>query len=279
MFCIYFAATSALSKSATLPSYTRSMLDGKFEDALRHVERHINIDGDHFEASSVMAFQALSDASLLLGHGEDAEENYLKAQKLLRGSNEKLNVFSCRNTAWQSLALHRYSAALNCFSRITQDASASSQQKIEAILGVAMIHHHLGQQAAADEALLHARVLAELEADTRWSMLIELLAIDFSTQLSIRCSAGLRDHAFWQSALVNHNLEAQMQTLRACMADATADLPGASCEKPCPSGTSPGDGSMPGSGPERLQQTIVCTAHRSGCERYSDRLAGSQCRC
>ncbi|RFP09339.1 AraC family transcriptional regulator [Duganella sp. BJB488] len=211
MYSIYFAVISALTTDEPMPSYAFAMLDGEFETALRHSTRQTDPDGAVDEELRVLACQATADASLLLGRDEDAEEHYRKAQKLLRGSNEQLRVFSCRNTGWQALAMHRYSAALHCFSRISQEGAASGRQKIEAALGVAIIHHLLGQQDAADEALAHARALTASEPDGRWLLLTELLAVDFAVQLGVRCSAVLRDHAFWQSVMTRGN---HMQLLR-----------------------------------------------------------------
>jgi AraC-like DNA-binding protein len=225
MFSIYFAVISALSKSDVMPSYAFAMLDGDFEKALKHIERLADLAGNGMDESGVLSFQAMADASLLLGRDEDAEENFRKAQKLIRGSNDELRVFSCRNTGWQALALHRYSAALNCFARITQDAAATNLQKIEAIVGVAMIHHQLGQQSAAAEALTHALALAEREDDSRWGMLVELLALDFSVQLGIRCSASLKDHAFWQSVFVRCDYEVQRKQFIERMSNASAAMP------------------------------------------------------
>ncbi|HEX7645208.1 MAG TPA: helix-turn-helix transcriptional regulator [Burkholderiaceae bacterium] len=190
-----------MTKAEAMPSYAFAMQDGDFAQALRHVERFADLDSSDLGEMGVLSFQSMADAALLLGREEEAEENYRKAQKLLKGSNDELRIFSCRNTGWLSLSVSRYGAALNCFSRITQDAAATREQKIEAIVAIAVIHHRLAQQAAAEEALAHAaRLAAEAGCDARWGLLIDLLALDFSVQIGVRCAGGLKDHVFWQSA-------------------------------------------------------------------------------
>ncbi|NVM77651.1 AraC-like DNA-binding protein [Duganella sp. SG902] len=222
MFQIYFALISAQTHSDDMPSYARAMRDGDFGGARQHAQR---LAGADHGAADAPALQALADAALLLGHEEDAEEHYRRAQKLLRLSNDELRVLSCRNAGWQALSLHRYSAAMHCFSRNAQDGAAGAAQKLEAVLGVALIHHQLGQQAACDEALRHARELAGGEPDGRWALLADLLALDCAVQLRIRCSAGLRDHVFWQSAAARGDHHAQWQRLANSMAASDARRP------------------------------------------------------
>ncbi len=222
MFQIYFALISAQVHGDGLPSYARAMRDGDFAAARRHAERLAGADQG---AADAPALQALADAALVLGHDEDAEEHYRRAQKQLRLSNDGLRVLSCRNAGWQALNLHRYSAAMQCFSRNARDSAASAADQIEAVLGVALVHHRLGQQAACDEALRHARQLAGGQDDGRWALLADLLALDCAVQLRIRCSAGLRDHVFWQSAAARGDHHAQWQRLADSMAAGQARHP------------------------------------------------------
>jgi AraC-like DNA-binding protein len=225
MFPVYFAVISAITKVDVLPSFTFAMLDGDFDQALKHVERFSDLDSSELGETDVLSFQAIADASLLLGRDEEAEENFRKAQKLLKGSNDELRVFSCRNTGWLALSMSRYGAALSCFSRIAQDAASLREQKIEAIIAIAMIHHQLAQQSAAEEALTHASQLANNDCDDRWGLLIDLLALDFSVQVGIRCASGLKDHVFWQSAAAYGDHRAKQARFVAQMSTASAMTP------------------------------------------------------
>ncbi|MBP1204790.1 AraC-like DNA-binding protein [Duganella sp. 1411] len=226
MFQIYFALVSALSQADELPSYAMAMQDGDFDAALRHAQRAAGPDGAAGPgvSASAPACLAMADAALLLGHEVDADEHFRRAQKLLV-SHDALRVLSCRNTGWQALSLHRYSAAMQCFARVTQDGAASARQKVEAVLGVALIHHQLGQQAACDEALGHARALAADDDDARWALLVDLLALDCAVQLAVRCSAGLRDHVFWQPGAAGADHQLLLGRFAAAMAAQDAARP------------------------------------------------------
>lgn len=226
MFPVYFAVISAMAKAEAMPSYAFAMQEGDFAQALRHVERFADLDASDLGEMGVLSFQAMADASLLLGRDEEAEENFRKAQKLLRGSNDELRIFSCRNTGWLSLSVGRYGAALNCFSRITQDAAATREQKIEAIVAISVIHHRLAQQSAAEEALAHAvRLAGDRGCDARWGVLVDLLALDFSVQIGVRCAGGLKDHVFWQSAAAYGDPRAKLARFTERMSNLSARTP------------------------------------------------------
>lgn len=220
MFQIYLALISAQTHDQAMPSYARAMQEGDFEAAHRHARRLGGDDG----TADAPALQALGDAALLLGYEEDAEDHFRRAQKL-QGSNDAVRLLSCRNAGWQALNLHRYSAALHCFARIVQDGAATVPQKAEAVLGAALVHHQLGQQAACDDALRQARALGEAAEDGRWLLLADLLALDCAVRLGVRCAAGLRDHVFWQSAAVRGDHRAQWQRFADAMAACDAGRP------------------------------------------------------
>lgn len=216
MFHFYLALLSAQTHDRAMPSYARAMEEGDFQAACRHVQRLGGADAH--------ALQALGDAALLLGHEEDAEDYFRRAQKL-QGSNDALRLLSCRNAGWQALNLHRYSAALGCFARIVKDGAATVPAKIEAVLGAALVYHQLGQQAACDDALRQARVLGAALEDVRWLLLADLLALDCAVRLGVRSAAALRDHVFWQSATVHGDHRAQWDRLTGAMAACDAHRP------------------------------------------------------
>jgi len=216
LFHIYLALISAQTHDRAMPSYARAMQEGDYRAACRHVQRLGDADAG--------ALQALGDAALLLGHEEDAEDYFRRAQKL-QGSNDALRLLSCRNAGWQALNLHRYSAALGCFTRIVQDGAATAAAKIEAVLGAALVHHQLARQAACDEALRQACALAAPAADVRWLLLADLLALDCAVRLGVRSAAALRDHVFWQPATLHGGHRAQWERLAGAMAACDAHRP------------------------------------------------------
>jgi AraC-like DNA-binding protein len=216
LFHIYLALISAQTHDQAMPSYARAMQEGDFQAACRHVQRLGDADA--------RALQALGDAALLLGHEEDAEDYFRRAQKL-QGSNDALRLLSCRNAGWQALNLHRYSVALGCFARIVQDGAATVPAKTEAVLGMALVRHQLGQQAACDDALRQARALAATADDGRWLLLADLLALDCAVRLGVRSAAGVCDHVFWQSATVPGDHRARWERLADAMAACDAHRP------------------------------------------------------
>lgn len=216
LFHIYLALISAQTHDQAMPSYARAMQEGDFRAACRHVQRL----GD----DDTRTWQALGDAALLLRHEEDAEDYFRRAQKL-QGANDTLRLLSCRNAGWQALNLHRYSAALGCFVRIVQDGAATVPAKTEAVLGAALVHHQLGQQAACDDALRQARALAAAMEDGRWLLLADLLALDCAVRLGVRGAAALRDHVFWQSAAASGDHRVQWERLAGAMAACDAHHP------------------------------------------------------
>jgi AraC-like DNA-binding protein len=216
LFHVYLALIAAQTHDRAMPSYARAMQEGDVEAAHRHAQRLGGTDAP--------ALQALGDAALLLGHEEDAEDHFRRAHKL-QASNDAVRLLSCRNAGWQALNLQRYGAALHCFARIVQDGAATVPGKIEALLGAALVHHQLAQQAACDDALRRARALGAATGDGRWLLLADLLALDCAVRLRVRRAAGLRDHAYWQSAPAPGDPRARWERLADAMAACDAHRP------------------------------------------------------
>jgi AraC-like DNA-binding protein len=196
---IYFALAAALAAKATLPRYAAALLDGDPErayDSVSDVSDRCSrqlIDGDEGR------LLAVSDALLLLDRDEDAEQEYRRAQKACRSDDDRLRVMSCRNAGWQALKRARYFAAHSCFARIVSDDRSTLEQVIEASMGMGIVHHLMGQQRHAAEALEHAAQLASEALDPLWSDTIALLTLDCAVRIEVCGSAQLADHAFWQS--------------------------------------------------------------------------------
>ncbi|SDI39553.1 helix-turn-helix transcriptional regulator [Paraburkholderia phenazinium] len=202
---VYLALLSAFRFRDCQPRYAAAILDGDFSRAYCVVDDAAEI-GAHAPASSRERgneeLTALADVSLLLDNPEEAEEYYRRAQKMIWKDDQQLRVQSCRNTGWISLMRARLGVAQRSFARITGETDAQVEQRIEAYVGLALAHHQLAQQNAADDALLAAAELADAHTEPRFRLVIDLLAQEFEVRLKIRSARALNDHAFWQSALV-----------------------------------------------------------------------------
>lgn len=197
---IYFALSSGLAARERLPDYAKAVFAEDFDRAYQLVDHHGGLQGkDTVDYAGVLA---MADASMLLECDEDAEEAFRIALRLIRHSDDQLRVVSCRNTGWQSLLRDRYSAAAGCFSRMAEDDGATWHQRMEGMMGLALVHHQLGQQDAADEALQSARAVATERNDAGWLATLDLIVYEFAVQAGIRCSNRMLEHAFWQSAEV-----------------------------------------------------------------------------
>lgn len=208
---IYLALLSALKSRNTLPRYGSAVLDGDFSRAYCTVDDAADTAGRGGVKSrerSNEELTALADVSLLLDDAEKAEEYYRRAQKMVWKSDLQLRVQSCRNTGWTSLLLGRLSVAQCSFGRVAGEAEAHVEARIEAYVGMALAHHQLAQQQAADDALVAAAELADACDEPRYRLMIDLLAQEFEIRLKVRAARALNDHAFWQSALACSSLGA-----------------------------------------------------------------------
>ncbi|MCA8023447.1 helix-turn-helix transcriptional regulator [Burkholderia metallica] len=154
-------------------------------------------------SANTLSLRLHADVQLVTGSNEDAEEDYREAQRLGRhGSREEIRVESCRNTAWQALFRHRFNTALACFGRAADEKTISVDRMIEARIGIVCALYELGR---ANEALNESKELLEWvtynsEAiEPAWRELLVVLDADISTQLTLRSSATLQDHIYWQS--------------------------------------------------------------------------------
>ncbi|QET06527.1 MULTISPECIES: helix-turn-helix transcriptional regulator [Cupriavidus] len=195
---IYFALVSGIAARAHLPRYAQAVFEADWHQAYALVADAADGDERQLGASAVARLQALSDALALRDLDEEAEQGYARAQRVCRDA-EQLRLVSCRNTGWQAFKRNRTSLARNCFTRIMHDDAASSAERTEAAIALALIDHQLGHQRAAEHAIAQARLSAAQADDPLWAELVELLALDIGIQLSIRWSPGLADHVFWQS--------------------------------------------------------------------------------
>ncbi len=156
------------------------------------------------------ADHSLADLALLCGDlmlaqdcDEDAEDCYRRAIKAAgHGARGAVRVLSCRSTGFMNLYQQRYGTALACFRRLIDDDAATALQRIEAMCGMALAHHGMGQR---DQAIAHmdraVELAAEHGADPQCAglvMLASVLRTDLLVQHDIRAHAELHDHVFWK---------------------------------------------------------------------------------
>lgn len=208
---VYMALLSALRFRQCLTPYAAALFDGDLSRAYCAVDDAADVGGRspaNTRARNNAELTALADVSLLLDDPETAEQFYRKAQKMVWRDDRQLRVQSCRNTGWLSLMRGRLGVAQRSFARIASEGDAEADDAIEACIGMAIVHHELAEQQAADEALVKAAELADAHPEPRYRLLIDVLAQEFDVRLTVRASRTLTDHAFWQSALSSLSLGA-----------------------------------------------------------------------
>lgn len=208
---VYLALLSALKFRKSLPRYCNAALDGDFARAYCAVDDAADLSErvhSQARARSNEELTALADISLVRGNPEEAEDFYRRAQKMVWRNDDQLRAQSCRNTGWISLLRGRLGVAQRGFARVAGEAQADVEQRVEAYLGMALSHHQLAQQQAADDALLEAAELADTLDEPRFRLIVDLLSQEFDVRLQVRASRALDDNAFWQSALTNVALTA-----------------------------------------------------------------------
>jgi AraC-like DNA-binding protein len=197
---LYFALAAALARKSSLPQHAAALLDGEYQRAYDCVADVSDRGDRQLIEGDADRLLAASDSLLLLDRDEEAESEYRRAQKAYRQDDDQLRVMSCRNAGWQALKRARYFSAHSCFTRMAGDESGTLEQEIEALIGVTIVHHLLGQNSAAAEALNQAADLARDAVDILWRDIVALLTLDCALRTGIRTTTALSDHAFWQSA-------------------------------------------------------------------------------
>ncbi|MFC0402403.1 helix-turn-helix domain-containing protein [Paraburkholderia rhizosphaerae] len=198
---LYFAVASALSSSNPTSTYCMKMLAGQFQDAA--VVAAARVDHDRpGDVPSRAELQAYADVQLVLGRHEDAEEMYRRAQKAMRSERSSMRAALCRNAGWQALFQNHLGTALMCFKRIIDDDEASSVQRLESLVGAALVLFDLGRLDGVRSRLEAMSQLASTVADNRWLRLIDTLRLDLLVQYRLRASAQLADHIYWHSVIL-----------------------------------------------------------------------------
>ncbi|MPV67758.1 helix-turn-helix transcriptional regulator [Burkholderia sp. BE17] len=203
---LYFPMASALNLlRADAPAQVRShltlVLEGELDAAL---ERSSDwLDGTVASDRTSCDLQLHADLQLVLGFEVEAEENYRRSQRKIRGSNCNVRIATCRNTAWQALFRHRVTTALACFSRICDEPDIQAGWLAESRFGIACALYEMGRIDDAFDAIdSMEEIVQQLSDDTRvyWRDFIAVLRFDLVVQSDLRRATEFSDHVYWQSA-------------------------------------------------------------------------------
>jgi AraC-like DNA-binding protein len=198
---IYFAVASTLSSSDLAEPIALKIHAGRWLEAANAVARLTDTDIEAKPDAGLIALHG--DLMLMTGRLEDAESSYRRAQRTLAGSRDALRIASCRNTGWQAFFRDQFSVALNCFKRVTQEAGATQQQRMESLLGITLVLHHLSCTQSSWETLVELGDLASESDDVRWCAMVDTLRCDLFTQYSVRHADSLTDHVYWRSEAID----------------------------------------------------------------------------
>ncbi|NTX20480.1 helix-turn-helix transcriptional regulator [Burkholderia cepacia] len=153
-------------------------------------------------AAGSSGLQLHADMQLLTGGDVEAEEVYRTAQRMSSAPRQAMRAESCRNTAWQAFIHYRFSTALACFGRAADEDCITTNRLVEVRFGIVCVLYELGRVTEALAELDELRTLVEHTQEPAmpyWRELIVALKLDIAMQCSLRSSAVLQDHVYWQS--------------------------------------------------------------------------------
>ncbi|WP_017775670.1 helix-turn-helix transcriptional regulator [Paraburkholderia kururiensis] len=204
----YFPLAAALTVRRLPAGFLDKVLEGNLGAAGAQANRWA--EDAHQSTDMPYLLQLHADMQMTLGIGDEAEEQYRRAQKVIRTPREAIRAASCRNAGWQALFRHRLATALSCFARVVDETGIDPLQRMEARLGIVCALHELGQSRAAAEALDELAAMAASSAGgavngepSYWRDVITTLRFDLAVQRELRSAAALSDHAYWQSGMTD----------------------------------------------------------------------------
>lgn len=215
---VYFAASSVLVSDNIPAALTTKILDGHLQEAAQLAAHIADIESDDAEPSHA-SLQICGDLELLMGRCEEAEETYRRTQKAIRHSRDLLRTVSCRNAGWQACFRNQFNVALTCFKRVAEDKAATPTQRLDSMVGATLVLFHLGCIQAAYDRLIDLSMLVReyaqsnvnLQAATRWVVLVDALRSDVNAQHQLHCAEPLADHIYWRSVVHGKLVDATPQ--------------------------------------------------------------------
>lgn len=191
-------ALTSLRAASLHRDLAQRVLEGDLPSALRmgceRIER-LTASADTAPQRAALG-QLLGRVMLACGKEEEAEELF---QRQLKGyealSRHMVRWYGAMDQAAMLLHLNRPGRALECSGAVADDARAPVEARIEAMACTAMAMHRAGDCRSALTSIDVARTLAGTLADTRFSQLVECLALEFSALHHERAGEALDDHA------------------------------------------------------------------------------------
>ena len=196
---LYFPLAASLSVPELPDDFIDKVCEGNLPAAGTQAARWSDLSGA--AAASPYLLRLHADMQMSLGIGDEAEEQYRRAQKAIRSPRQAIRVISCRNAGWQALFRHRLATGLTCFVRLIEEPDIDVAQQLEARLGIAGSLHELGRSRDAADALDELVAAAATQASDHWREIVATMRFDVDVQRELRCAALLSDHVYWQSGL------------------------------------------------------------------------------
>lgn len=201
---LYFPLVAAQSVRCAPAAFLDKVQEGNLNAASTYANRWSEDDPQNADLPWLLQLHA--DMLTTLGIGDEAEEQYRRAQKILRGPRQAMRAVSCRNAGWQALFRHRLTTALSCFARVMEETGIDPLQVFDARFGIVCALNQLGHPRDAMNALEELATLVESmsqgDAD-RFGEVVATLRYDLSVQRELRQAAGLGDHVYWHSEITD----------------------------------------------------------------------------
>jgi AraC-like DNA-binding protein len=198
---IYFAVAAALSNGDASSSFCTKMLAGQFHDAAARAAAQVE-SGRAAPAPGHEQWQRYADVQLVLGRYEEAEDGYRRVQRALRSQRGETRALLSRHAGWQALFLDHLDTSLRGFKRVIEDESASTDLKLECLVGATLALFRLGRLDSARARLDALVALASGARERRWRRLADALRLELLAQYTLRASEALDDHIYWRSAIL-----------------------------------------------------------------------------
>lgn len=105
----YFPLAAALTVRRLPAGFLDKVLEGNLGAAGAQANRWA--EDAHQSTDMPYLLQLHADMQMTLGIGDEAEEQYRRAQKVIRTRREAIRAASCRNAGWQALFRHHRSVS------------------------------------------------------------------------------------------------------------------------------------------------------------------------
>ena len=197
---LYFPLVAAQSVRCAPGAFIDKVREGNLPSAGSYANRWA--EDDPANADLPWLLQLHADMLTTLGVADEAEEQYRRAQKLMRAPRQVMRAVSCRNAGWQAMFRYRLTTALSCFARVLEESEIDPLIQFDARFGIVCALHELGHPRDAATALDELTSLIEAlppQETNDWREIVAALRLDMAVQRELRQAPALSDHAYWHS--------------------------------------------------------------------------------